>query len=122
MSNINRTIISGNLAADPEVRYTPKGTAITTFAVGVGRAWRDDRQELQKKTTWVKVKVFGQKGETIRDHFRKGRPIIVDGHLDQESWDDKTTGKKRYELVLILDSFDFAGGESPGGRSTPPQD
>src|SRR5437870_4996318 len=106
---MNIVIIKGNLTRDPEMRFTPKGTAVGEFGVAVNRKWRNEAGELQEEVSFFNVAAFGKTAETIAEYFSKGKPIIVTGRLKQESWDDKQTGAKRSAVKIILERFDFCG-------------
>src|SRR5215831_16451135 len=108
MANYNKVILIGNLTRDPEVRYTPKGTAIAKIGVAINRSWRDpNTNELKEETTFVDVEAFGKVAETIGNYMKKGRPIMVEGRLKYDTWDDKQTNQKRSKLSVVLESFQF---------------
>lgn len=83
----NRVIIGGNLCADPELRYLPKGTAVCQFNVAVNRKWRDDSGQQKEEVAFIGVKAWAKQAETICQYLKKGRPILIEGRLTQESWD-----------------------------------
>jgi single-strand DNA-binding protein len=124
MANFNKVILAGNLTRDPELRYTPKGTAIAKIGLAINRKWRSESGEMKEETTFVDVDAFGKTAETIGQYLKKGRPILVEGRLRYETWDDKQTGQKRSKLGVIMDSFQFMdsgnrGGENEGGAPAP---
>jgi single-strand DNA-binding protein len=108
--NFNKVIIGGNLARDPEVRYTPKGTVVASFALAINHSWKNDAGEKKEEVTFVEVTAFGKQAEVIQQYFRKGKPMLIEGRLRQESWEDKESGKKRTAMKVVLESFSFAGG------------
>lgn len=108
-ASFNKVILAGNLARDPEVRYTPKGTAIAAFSIGVNRRWTGEDRQAHEETTWVDVTAFGAQAETIAAHCAKGSGLLVEGRLRTESWEDKKTGQKRSKLSVILEGFTFTG-------------
>jgi single-strand DNA-binding protein len=115
-------IIAGNLTADPELKYTPKGTAIARLRLAVNRSYKTDTGESREEVTYVDVDAWGQQGETISQFLRKGRPILVEGRLKMDTWDDKATGQKRSKLGVVLESFTFIdsrGQEGGGGAGAP---
>jgi single-strand DNA-binding protein len=127
MKGFNRVIIAGNLTRDPELRYTPRGTAVARLGLAVNRSWKDaETGELKEEVTFVDVDAFGKSAETIGQYLKKGRPILVEGRLKQDSWEDKNTKEKRYRLYVVLETFTFldsgqtreAGG--PSGDYSPP--
>ncbi|HNQ91215.1 MAG TPA: single-stranded DNA-binding protein, partial [Verrucomicrobiota bacterium] len=87
-SSFNRVILVGNLTRDPEVRYTPKGTAIAKVGLAVNRTWRNEAGETKEETTFVDIDVFGRTAETVGQYLRKGRQILVEGRLRMDTWDD----------------------------------
>ena len=121
MANFNKVILAGNLTRDPELRYTPKGTAIAKIGLAINRKWRSESGEMKEETTFVDVDAFGKTAETIGQYLKKGRPILVEGRLRYETWDDKQTGQKRSKLGVIMDSFQFmdAGNRSDSEGGTP---
>ena len=123
MANFNKVILAGNLTRDPELRYTPKGTAIAKIGLAINRKWRSESGEMKDETTFVDVDAFGKTAETIGQYLKKGRPILIEGRLRYETWDDKTTGAKRSKLGVIMDSFQFIDSgnrtDSEGGAPAP---
>lgn len=115
MANFNKVILIGNLTRDPELRYTPKGTAIAKIGLAVNRSWKTETGESKEEVTFVDVDAFGRQAETIGQYLKKGRPILVEGRLRLDSWEDKQTGQKRNRLGVVLESFQFL---DSGGRST----
>jgi single-strand DNA-binding protein len=114
MANFNKVIIAGNLTRDPELRYTPKGTAIAKLGLALNRSWRTESGEQRDETTFVDVDAFGRQAEVIGQYMRKGRPILIEGRLRLDEWEDKNTGQKRSRLGVVLESFSFL--DSGGGR------
>ena len=124
-ANFNKVILAGNLTRDPELRYTPKGLAIAKIGLAINRKWRNEAGETKDETTFVDVDAFGKTAETIGQYLKKGRPILVEGRLRYETWDDKTTGVKRSKLGVVMDSFQFIDsgnrGDSEGGTPAAPR-
>ena len=113
MASFNKVILVGNLTRDPELRYTPSGTAIAKIGLAVNRTWKSgDTGESREEVTFVDVDAFGRQAETIGQYLKKGRPILVEGRLRLDQWDDKQTGQKRSRLGVVLENFQFldAGG------------
>lgn len=116
--NYNRVILAGYLTRDPELRVTPKGTAIAQFGLAMNRTWRDEAGNQQSKACFVDCKAWGRTGEAINKYFSKGTPIHVEGYLEFEQWEDKTTQQKRSKLSVTVESFQFvekAGECAPAG-------
>ncbi len=107
MASFNKVILVGNLTRDPELRYTPKGTAIAKLGLAVNRVWTTDTGEKKEETTFVDVDAFGKQAETIGQYLRKGRPLLIEGRLRLDQWDDKQTGQKRSRLGVVLEAFQF---------------
>ncbi len=120
MPSFNKVIVAGNLTRDPEVRYTPKGTAVAAFGVAINRSWTTDDGEKREEVCFIDVTAFGRQAETIGQHFKKGRPIIIEGRLRTESWDDRTTGQKRSKLSVVMESFSFCDYEKREGDADQP--
>jgi single-strand DNA-binding protein len=121
MANFNKVILAGNLTRDPEVRYTPKGTAIAKLGMAINRSWKTETGETKEEVTFVDVDAFGRTAEVISQYLKKGRPILVEGRLKLDQWDDKQTGQKRSRLGVVLENFQFLDsgrGDGGGGRSS----
>lgn len=110
MASFNKVIIAGNLTRDPELRYTPKGTAIANISLAVNHKWTNEAGEKKEEVTFVDCSAFGRTAETLGQYMRKGRPLLVEGRLRQETWDDKATGAKRSRLTVVIESCQFLGG------------
>ena len=120
MASFNRVILMGNLTRDPELRYTPKGTAIAKLGLAVNRVWRTETGETKEEVTFVDVDSFGKQAETIAQYLKKGSPLLMEGRLRLDQWDDKQTGQKRSKLGVIVEGFQFLGGgnrEGGGGEA-----
>lgn len=117
MASYNKVILMGNLTRDPELRYTAKGMAIAKLGLAVSRKWRNEAGEMQEETTFVDVDAFGRQAETIGQYLKKGRPIMIEGRLRLDQWDDKATGQKRSKLGVVLEMFQFldSGNRGEGG-------
>lgn len=119
MASFNKVILVGNLTRDPEVRYTPKGTAVAKIGLAVNRTWRTDTGETREEVTFVDVDAFGKQAETLAQYMRKGSPLLVEGRLRLDQWDDKQTGQKRSKLGVVVEGFQFLGGpRSDGGQDS----
>ncbi len=114
MASFNKVILAGNLTRDPELRYTPKGTAIARLGIACNRKWKSETGELKEEVTFVDVDAFGKQAETIGQYLKKGRPILIEGRLRLDQWEDKQSGQKKSKLGVVLESFQFL--DSGGGR------
>jgi single-strand DNA-binding protein len=117
MASFNKVILAGNLTRDPELRYTPKGTAVAEIGVAVNRTWRDESGAQKEEVTFVDVAAYGRQAEVIGQYLKKGRPILIEGRLKLDTWDDKQTGQKRSKMRVVLESFQFldSGNRGDGG-------
>jgi len=115
MANFNRVILAGNLTRDPELRYTPKGTAIASFGLAINRKWKSETGESKEEVTFVDVEVWDRQAEVIAQYFKKGRPILVEGRLKYDQWEDKNTHQKQSKLKVRLESFSFIDTKGPDG-------
>ncbi len=120
MASFNKVILAGNLTRDPELRYTPKGTAIARLGLACNRKWKSETGEMKEEVTFVDVDAFGKTAETIAQYLKKGRPILLEGRLRYETWEDKQTNQKKSKLGVVLENFQFLdsgrggeGGEAP---------
>lgn len=118
----------GNLTRDPELRYTPKGTAVADIALAINRVWNNEQNQKQEETTFVDVTLWGRQAELAQQYLVKGRGVYIEGRLQLDTWDDKATGQKRSKLKIVGENLQFlpngGGGHSGGGtqqRSAPPQ-
>ncbi len=107
MASFNKVILVGNLTRDPELRYTPKGMAIAKIGLAVNRVWTNEAGEKKEEVTFVDVDVFGRTAENVGQYMRKGRPILVEGRLRLDQWDDKQTGQKRAGWASWPKPFNF---------------
>ncbi len=116
MASFNKVILVGNLTRDPELRYTPKGTAIAKIGVAVNRVWTNEAGEKKEEVTFVDVDVFGRTAENVGQYMRKGRPILIEGRLRLDQWDDKQTGQKKSKLGVVAETVQFLGSPTGGGE------
>jgi len=107
MASFNKVIIAGNLTRDPEMRYTPKGTAIARFGIATNRKWKTETGEMKEEVTFVDIDAFGRQAEVIAQYMKKGRPLLVEGRLKLDEWEDKNTHQKVSKLRVVLESFSF---------------
>ena len=122
MASFNKVILAGNLTRDPELRYTPKGTAVARLGIACNRKWKSETGELKEEVTFVDVDAFGKTAETIGQYLKKGRPILIEGRLRYDTWEDKQTKQKRSKLGVVLENFQFldsGGGRGDGTESAP---
>ncbi len=117
MANLNKVMLIGNLTRDPELRHTPKGSAVTDLGMAVNRKIADGNGGWKDETTFVDVTVWGTTAENAHKYLSKGRGVFIEGRLQMDSWDDKTTGQKRTKLKVVADNLQFLPDGKGGGGS-----
>jgi single-strand DNA-binding protein len=118
MASFNKVILLGNLTRDPEVRYTPKGSAVTDLGIAVNRQYTLENGEKREEVTFVDVTFWGRTAEVAGEYLKKGRPIFIEGRLQLDTWDDKQSGQKRSKLKVIGETMQMLGGPRSGGPAT----
>ena len=134
MASMNKVILVGNLTRDPEVRYIPSGTAVSDLGLAVSESYRNKSGENVEKTCFVDVVVWGRQAETCGEYLSKGSPVLVEGRLQLDQWENQQ-GEKRSKLRVRADRVQFLSGPrraqygdqpgaeeggSPQQRSEPP--
>jgi len=117
MPNLNKVLLMGNLTRDPELRYTPNGTAVAEFGIAVNRRWKTPDGEQRDETTFVDVNMWGRRGEVITEYFKKGDPIFIEGRLRLDQWEGRD-GQKRSRMRVVAENFEFISSRG-GGRRKP---
>jgi single-strand DNA-binding protein len=117
MANLNKVLLLGNVTRDPEVRYTPKGSAVCDLGVAINRAYTTDSGEKREEVTFVEVTLWGRTAEIAGEYLKKGRPVFIEGRLQMDTWDDKQTGQKRSRLRVVGENMQLLGGRPPGGAA-----
>lgn len=123
--SVNKVILLGRLGQDPELKYTPSGSAVCNFSMATTEGWTDKSGQKQEKTEWHRIVVWGKLAELCNQYLAKGRQAFLEGKLQTRSWDDKE-GNKRYTTEILASTVQFIGGASatPGNQmksSTPTQ-
>lgn len=108
MASLNKVFLMGNLTRDPELRYTPQGTAVVAFGMAINRKWTSPTGEAKEEVCFVDVSMFGRRAEVISEYFSKGNPILVEGRLQFQQWESKE-GQKRNALKVVAENFEFVG-------------
>jgi len=117
MAQLNKVFLIGNLTRDPEVRYTPKGTAVADVGLATNRTWRNEAGEEKEEVCYVNVVVWGKQAEAAGKYLKKGRPVFVEGRLQFESWEKN--GEKRTTLKVHCERLQFlSSGPGRGGETT----
>ena len=117
MPNLNKVMLIGNLTRDPEIKYTPKGTAIAAFGLAVNRNYTTESGEKREEVTFIDLEAYARLAEIIGEYCKKGRPIFVEGRLKLDTWDDRQSGQKRSKMKVIVETMQLLGGREggPGG-------
>jgi single-strand DNA-binding protein len=108
MASLNKVFLIGNLTRDPELRYTPSGTAVSSFGIAVNRTWSGQSGEKKEEVCFVDINMFGRRAEVINEYFSKGNPIFIEGRLQFNQWETKD-GQKRNTLRVVAENFQFMG-------------
>ncbi|MFI4850688.1 MAG: single-stranded DNA-binding protein [Gimesia chilikensis] len=122
MASFNKVILVGNLTRDPQVRYTPGGSAVAEIGLAVNRSWFDKNSNSRKEeTTFVDVTLWGRTAEVASEYLTKGRSVLIEGRLQLDQWDDKESGQKRSKLKVVGENMTMLGGrgDGPGGGGGP---
>lgn len=117
MASFNKVILLGNLTRDPEVRYTPKGSAVADLGIAVNRQYTLENGEKREEVTFVDVTFWGRTAEVAGEYLKKGRPVFIEGRLQLDTWDDKQSGQKRSRLKVIGENMQMLGSRAVGGGS-----
>jgi len=116
MASFNKVILVGNLTRDPQVRYTSGGTAVAEIGLAVSRQWFDKASNSRKEeTTFVDVTLWGRQAEVAGEYLAKGRPVLIEGRLQLDTWDDKESGQKRSKLRVVGENMTMLGSRGDGG-------
>ena len=122
MASFNRVILAGNLTRDPELKYTPKGTAVAKIGLAVNRVYSTESGEKKEEVTFIDVEAWGRQAETLAQYMKKGRPLLIEGRLKLDTWEDKNTHQKQSKLKVVLESFSFIDSRGGGdGASEAPR-
>src|ERR1043165_9244428 len=115
-ANFNKVILLGNLTRDPQVRYIPSGTAVAEIGLAVNRYWFDKQSNSRKEeTTFVDVTLWGRQAEVAGEYLSKGRPVLIEGRLQLDTWEDKQSGQKRSKLRVVGEQMQMLGSRGDGG-------
>jgi len=120
MANLNKVLLIGNLTRDPELRYTPKGTAVADISLAINRVWNNEQNVRQEEVTFVEITLWGRQAELAQQYLVKGRGAYVEGRLATDTWDDKATGQKRSKMKVVAESLQFLPDGRPREAGAPP--
>ena len=110
-NSVNKVILVGNLGQDPEGRFTPQGTAVTNLSVATNESWKNQNGELQDRTEWHRVVMYGKMAETANEYMHKGQMVYVEGRLQTNEWEDQNQIKRR-TTEIKCDNFTMLGRRS----------
>ena len=123
--SVNKVILIGNLGKDPEVKYTPQGTAVAKITLATNERYKDKGGEWQDRTEWHNVVLWQRQAEIAGEYLKKGSKVYIEGRLQTRSWDDKQTNQKKYmtevvcqDLVLLSGRGEGGGGDYSSSRAT----
>ncbi len=120
MANLNHCTFIGRLGRDPEIRYTPSGSAVASIALAVSDQWKDKNSgEKQERTEWVNVSAFNRLAEIMGEYLKKGSLVYISGKMQTDKYQDKETGKDRYSTKIIASQMQML--DSRGDSSSAPQ-
>ena len=113
MPSFNKVILMGNLTRDPELRYLPDGTAVAKLGLAVNRKWKTETGETKEDVLFIDVEAFRRQAETIGEYLKKGSPVLLEGRLRLDTWDDQQTNQKRSKILVVADNVRFLGSGQP---------
>ncbi|MFA5095605.1 MAG: single-stranded DNA-binding protein [Candidatus Paceibacterota bacterium] len=114
---LNKAIVIGNLTRDPEIRSLPSGIKVCSFSLATNRVWKDKNGARQESTDYHNIVVFGRQAETIAQYMKKGSSLLVEGRMQTRSWEDKTSGEKKYRTEIVADRTQFGPKSGSGNTS-----
>lgn len=110
MASVNKVILIGNVTRDPEVKFTPKGSACTDLVLAINRSYTKGEQKVEE-VTFIDVQLWGRLAEIAGEYAKKGRSVYIEGRLNLDSWEDKQTGQKRSRLRVVGENLQLLGGK-----------
>ncbi len=117
MPSMNKVFLAGNLTRNPELRYTPGGTAVAQFGMAVNRRFRNRDGATQEEVAFIDIETWGRQAETASEYLSKGSPVLIEGRLKLDSWESKETGERRSKLRVVGERVQFLGGRPRDGGS-----
>jgi single-strand DNA-binding protein len=124
MASVNKVILIGNLGRDPEVRYTPSGTAVANFSLATTENWTNREGERESRTEWHRIVAWGRLGEICGEYLAKGKQVFIEGRIRTNEWEDQNGNKRETKEIVAL-SMQMLGSrretEAFGGESSGPE-
>lgn len=121
MKSVNKVILLGNVGKDPEVKFTPNGTAVAKFSLATNEKFKDKSGEFQERTEWHNLIAWQRLAEIVGEYVKKGNKIYVEGRIQTSSWDDKTSGEKKYRTEVVINDLVLLSGRGDGGGEARPR-
>ncbi len=112
---VNKVFLLGNVGKDPEIRTTAGGMTVASFSLATADRAKDQQGNWADKTEWHNLVCFQRTAEIVRDYVKKGSQIFVEGKIQTRSWDDKTSGEKKYKTEILVNDLSLLGGKGGGG-------
>ena len=119
-NSLNKVILIGNLGQDPEARFTPQGTAVTNLSVATNESWKDQSGEMQDRTEWHRIVMYGRMAETASEYMKKGQMVYIEGRLHTREWEDQNQIKRK-TTEIRCDNFTMLGRRSDAPQGTNPE-
>ena len=114
--SVNKVILVGNVGKDPEVKFLPSGQPVANFTLATSDRFKDKAGEWQDRTEWHNLTAYQRLAEIIRDYVKKGTKLYVEGRIQTRSWDDKTSGEKKYRTEVLVNDLVLLSGRGEGGE------
>jgi single-strand DNA-binding protein len=114
MSGVNKVILVGNLGADPQIRYTPQGTAVANFSLATTERFTNKNGERESRTEWHRIVAWGRLAEICNEYLKKGKQIYIEGRIQTRQWDDKD-GNKKFTVEIIAQNMVMLGRAGDAG-------
>ena len=116
---LNKSFVYGNLTRDPEMKAMPNGSKVTSFSLATNRVYKDKDGAKQEQVEYHNIVVFGKQAETSAQYLKKGQGVLIEGRIQTRSWDDKTSGEKKYRTEIVADSVQFGPKTGPATAQKP---
>src|SRR6201996_3452027 len=113
---VNKVILLGNVGKDPEIRSTAGGMTVASFSLATAERQKDAQGNWTDKTEWHNLVCFQRTAEVVRDYVKKGTQLFIEGKIQTRSWDDKTSGEKKYKTEILVNELSLLGGGAGGGE------
>jgi len=115
---VNKVLLLGNVGKDPEIRATAGGMTVASFSLATADRAKDAQGNWADKTEWHNIVCFQRTAEVVRDYVKKGTQLFIEGKIQTRSWDDKTSGEKKYKTEILCNELTLLGSKSGDGASS----